>query len=77
MKPCHDNNAAAIYAGRAATVHNPLFQLSRLNILTGTILLVSCSNTFQNLVVCALSKPKMLTKHITKKFVRLHNHCLL
>ena len=22
---CHDNNGVAIYVGRAATVHNPLF----------------------------------------------------
>ena len=24
MKPCHENNGAAIYVGRAATLHNPL-----------------------------------------------------
>ena len=24
MKPCHENNGAAVYVGRAATVHNPL-----------------------------------------------------
>ena len=25
MKPCRGNNGAALYVGRAATVHNPLF----------------------------------------------------
>ena len=51
MKLCHENNGAAIYVGRATTVHNPLFECSlQLNILTGTFLLVSCSNTFQNLL---------------------------
>ena len=25
MKPCYENNGAAIYVGRAVTVHNPLF----------------------------------------------------
>ena len=28
MKLCHENNGAAIYVGRAATVHNPLFECS-------------------------------------------------
>ena len=28
MKPCHDNNGAAINARRAASVHNPLFERS-------------------------------------------------
>ena len=28
MKPCHENNGAAIYVGRTATVHNPLFECS-------------------------------------------------
>ena len=23
MKPCHENNGAAIYVGRAATLHKP------------------------------------------------------
>ena len=26
MKPCNEKNGAVIYVGRAATVHNPLFQ---------------------------------------------------
>ena len=28
MKVCHENNGAAIYVGRATTVHNPLFECS-------------------------------------------------
>ena len=36
MKPCHENNGAASYVGRVATVHNPLLNV--------------CSNTFQNLL---------------------------
>ena len=45
MKLCHENNGAAIYVGRAATVHSPL------NISTGQLLQhISNSN-----VVCALS----------------------
>ena len=27
-KPCHENNGAAIYVGRATTVHNPLLSCS-------------------------------------------------
>ena len=64
MKPYHEKNGAAIYVGRAATVHNPL----RLNILTGTFLLVSCSYTFQNLLwLCARSRPKKLAKKYNKE----------
>ena len=29
MKLCHENNGAAIYVGRAMTMHNPLFQSSQ------------------------------------------------
>ena len=61
MKSCHDNNGAAIYVGRAATVHNPLFLFTlQLNIFTETFLLISCPNTFQNLLC-----------------LRLHNDCIL
>ena len=28
MKLCRENNGAAIYVGRAMTVHNPLFECS-------------------------------------------------
>ena len=28
MKLCHANSGAAIYVGRAATVHSPLFEYS-------------------------------------------------
>ena len=49
----------------------------QLNILTGTFLLVSCSNIFQNLFWICTVKGKNANKNITKKFARLHNHCLL
>ena len=59
MKPCHDNNGTAILLeGRLAQSFVLMFSL-QLNILvTGMFLLVSCSNTFQNLnVVCAWTRP--------------------
>ena len=28
MELCHENNGAAIYVGKATTVHNPLFECS-------------------------------------------------
>ena len=63
MKPCHGNNDASIYVGRAATVHNRFLKFTlQLNILTGTFLLVSCSNSFQSIVVCVRSRPKILPK---------------
>ena len=47
MNPCHDNNGAAIYVGRAATVHNPSLNVhTTVKDLTGTFQLVSCSNIF-------------------------------
>ena len=50
----------------------------QLNILTGTFLLVSSSNTFQNLFWSAHGQgQKCQHKHITKKLVRLPDHCLL
>ena len=52
MKPYHENNGAAIYVGSAATRAQSfvlMFTLE-LNILTGTFLLASCSNTFQTLL---------------------------
>ena len=52
MKPCHDNNGAAIYVGigldRAQSF--VLTFILQLNILTRTFLLVSRSKTFQNLL---------------------------
>ena len=59
MKPCYENNGPAIYVGRAANVHNPLFTL-QLNILTGAFLLVSCSiiHISKSIVVCTRSRPK-------------------
>ena len=66
MKPCLNINATEIFVGKAATVHYPLTVLMfklQWNIVTGTFLLVSCSNKFG------------LRMHdITKTFVRLHDH---
>ena len=69
MKPCHENNGAAIYVGRAVTVHNPLF-----NVHTTFEYLdrnASISQLFQHIsksiVVCAGSRPKMQTKTYNKK----------
>ena len=52
MKLCHENNGAAVYVGRAATVHNRLFQMftTQLNILARTFLLVGCFNRVRNLL---------------------------
>ena len=53
---CHENNGAASYVRRAATQSDDRAQsfvltfALQLNILTGTFLLVSCSNTFQTLL---------------------------
>ena len=50
----------------------------QLNILTGTFLLVSCSNTFQTLLWFVHGQgQKGKQKHITNKFVRFHDHSLL
>ena len=55
-----------------------LISILQLNILTGTFLLDSCSNTFQNLLWFVHGQgQKGKQKHITKKFIRLQNHCLL
>ena len=39
MKPCHENNGAAIYAGRAATAHN------------GFILMITVENLNRNVAI--------------------------
>ena len=64
MKPCHDNYGAAISVGSDPAQSFVLTFTSQLNILTGTFRLVSCSNTFQILLlfVGAGSRPKTLTK---------------
>ena len=75
MKRCHDNNGAAIYVGRAATVHNPLFFVHSIvkylnrNVSIGQLL----QHISKCIIVCSRSRPK----NDNKKFVRLHNHCLL
>ena len=56
-------------------MHNPQF-----NILTTTFRLVSCSNTFQILLLFVQrvkAKKAKKKKDITKKFVRFLNHCLM
>ena len=42
------------------------------NVLIGQLL----QHIPNSIVVCARSRPKGKQKHITKKFVRFHNHCL-
>ena len=46
MKPCHENNGAAIYVGRATTAHNASI---------GQLL----QHITKSIVVCARSRPKM------------------
>ena len=58
MKLCHENNGAAIYVGGATTVHNPSFECS-----TGQLL----QHISKSIAVCALSRPKMLTKKYNKE----------
>ena len=49
----------------------------QLNILTKTFRLASCSNIFQILLLFVQGQgQKRKQKHITKTFVRFHNHCL-
>ena len=68
MKPCHENNL--FRKGRDRTQSFVLTSILQLNILTGAFLLVSWSNTFQNLlwsVPVVRSRPKMLTKTYNKE----------
>ena len=64
MKLCHENNGAAVYVGRAATVHNPVHTtveyLSR-NVSIGQLL----QHISKSIVVCARSRPK---KTLTKTY---------
>ena len=80
MKPCHENNGPAVYVGLGPRDPAQFFVLTftpQLNILTKTFRLVSCSNTFQILLLFVQGQgQKGKQKHITKKFVRFHNHCL-
>ena len=49
----------------------------QLNILTKTFRLVSCSNTFQILLLFVQGQGQRgKQKHTTKKFIMFHNHCL-
>ena len=56
MKPCHDNNSAVIYVGRAATVHVFVLMFTLQLNMSGTLLLVSYSNSFK--IYCDLSTVK-------------------
>ena len=79
MKPRYKNNGAAICAGKGRDPALPfvLTFTPQLNILTKTFRLVSCSNTFQILLLFVQGQgQKGKQKHTTKKFVRFHNHCL-
>ena len=77
MKPCHDNSGAMLERLRPCTI-------LCFNILTTAEYLiryiifywsVMLKHILKCIVVCARSRPEMLTK--TLKFVRLHSHCLL
>ena len=70
MKPCHENNGAAIYVGRAATLHNPLFyrfhhsvEYLNKNVSIGQLL----KHIPNSIVVCAGSRPKRQTKTYNKE----------
>ena len=70
MKLCHENNGAAIYVGRATTVHNPVClnihttaEYLNTNVSIGQLL----QHISKSIVVCALSRPKMLTKTYNKE----------
>ena len=77
-KPCHGNNGAATvsWKGRDPAQSFVLTFTPQLNILTKTFRLVSCSNTFQILLLFLQGQgQKGKQKHITMKVVRFHNHC--
>ena len=80
MKPCHENNGAAVrlcWKGRDPAQSFVLTFTTQSNILTKAFRLVSCSNTFQILLLFVQGQgQKGKQKHITKKFVRFHNHYL-
>ena len=68
MKSCHDDNGTAIYVGRGATVHNPLFKRSHytveylnMNVSIGQLI----QHISKSIAVCARSRPNMLTKNLT------------
>ena len=76
MKPCHENNGAAVlcWMGRDRAQSFVLTLTPQLNILTKTFRLVSCSNTFQILLLFVQGQgQKGKQKHKTKTFVRFHN----
>ena len=46
-KPCHENNGAAIFVGRAANLQNPFFFNVHTTVEYLNKNVFSCSNTFQ------------------------------
>ena len=69
MKPCHENNGAAIYVGRTATLHNPLFLVhTTIECLNKSISIGQLLQHIPNsIVVCAGSRPKRQTKIYNKE----------
>ena len=66
MKPFHEKNGAAIYVGRAATAHSFFFFFITFTLLDEYLNRdVSIGQLLQHIskyiVVCARSRPKMLT----------------
>ena len=79
MKSCHENNGAgnSCWKGRDPAQSFVLTFTPQLNILAKTFRLVSCFNTFQILLLFVQGQgQKGKQKHITKKFVKFHNHCV-
>ena len=81
MKPCHLMKTMVLQfmleGRRPRTIlclngHATAEYLER-NVSIGQLL----QHILKSIVVCVRSRPKMLTKHITEKFVKLHNHFLL
>ena len=73
MKPCNENNGAAIYVGRAATLHNPFFNVHTTveylnkNVSIGQLL----QHIPNSIVVCAGSTTKRQTKTYNKEVCRV------
>ena len=69
MKPCHKNNDAAIWGwkGRDRAQSFVLMFTLQLNILTGRILLISCSNTFKTYCCLCTVKAKNANKNIQER----------
>ena len=70
MKPCHENNGAAIYVGTGSrpctllcfNIHTTVEYLNR-NVSIGQLL----QHISKSILVCAGSRPKQLTKTYNKE----------